>query len=105
MLVFAEKGRISQEKLRAQLSVNLRALRLNAGLKQETVAKFLQISRSTYSYYEIGTTTPDVSTLYVLCQFYNIPTEALFTPGTVPSLFPDVKRVRECLKDASLEND
>ncbi len=100
-----KKRQFSQEELRAQLSVTLRALRINAGLKQETVARFLKISRSAYSYYEMGITTPNVSALYVLCQFYNIPTDALFIPGSVKNLHPDIKRVRECLERAFLETD
>jgi len=85
-----------QEELRAQLSVTLRTLRVNAGLKQDTVAKFLQISRPTYSYYELGITTPDVSSLYLLSRFYNVPVDVFFVPGAVPNDCPDVQRVREC---------
>lgn len=85
-----------QEELRARLAVTLRALRVNAGMKQDTVAKFLQISRSTYSYYELGVTTPDVSTLYLLSQFYHVPVDVFFVPGAVPNGCPDVQRVREC---------
>lgn len=89
-----------QEELRAQLSVTLRALRVNAGLKQETVAKYLQISRSTYSYYELGVTTPNSSALYLLSQFYNVPVDVFFAPGAVPNDRPDVQRVRECPESA-----
>lgn len=85
-----------QEKLREQISVALRTLRINAGLKQEAVAKYLQVSRSTYSYYELGVTTPDVTTLYLLSQFYGVPVDVFFVPGAVPNDCPDVQRVREC---------
>lgn len=90
---------VLQEELRAQLSTALRTLRLNAGLKQETVAKFLQISRSSYSYYELGVTTPDVSALYLLSQFYDVPVDVFFVPGAVPNHRPNVQRVRECLEN------
>lgn len=88
-----------QEELRAQLSAALRTLRLNAGLKQETVAKFLQISRSSYSYYELGVTTPDVSALYLLSRFYDVPVDVFFVPGGVPNDRPNIRRVRECLEN------
>ncbi len=87
-----------QKELRMQLPIALRTLRVNAGLKQETVAEFLQISRPTYSYYEIGTTAPNVFTLYLLCQFYDVPIDAFFLPGAVKSLHPGQVRVRKYLK-------
>lgn len=90
-----------QQELCKQLSTALRTLRVNAGLKQETLAGFLQISRSTYSYYELGVTTPNVSALYLLSQFYGVPADIFFVPGAVLNQKPDVKRVREHLKGTS----
>ncbi len=84
-----------QKELRMQLPIALRALRVNAGLKQETVAEFLKISRPTYSYYEIGTTAPSVFTLYLLCQFYDVPIDTFFMPGAVKNLHPGQTRVRK----------
>ncbi len=89
-----KRSRIQKEQ-RAQLPVVLRTLRVNAGLKQETVAEFLQISRSTYSYYEMGKTVPNIFTLHLLCRFYGIPMEAFFMPEFVKNLYPNLKRVRE----------
>lgn len=85
---------VSQEELRRQLAVSLRVLRTNAGLTQKAVAGLLQISRSAYSYYELGTTTPNVSMLYQLSRFYGVSADVFFTPGAVPDLSPRVKRVR-----------
>ena len=86
----------SQKNLQKQLSASLRTLRLNVGMKQETVAEFLHISRSTYSYYETGGATPSVFTLYSLCQLYDVPMETFFVP--VAGLYPDRPRVREHLE-------
>lgn len=91
----------SQEELRAQLPVSLRTLRLNAGLKQETVARLLHVSRPTYSYYETGDTLPSVVTLYVLGQFYDVSMESFFVP--VVGLYPNKQRVREHLEKACPE--
>lgn len=85
---------VPPEELRRQLAVSLRTLRTNAGLTQEAVAGLLQISRPTYSYYELGNTTPSIPMLYQLSQFYGISPETLFVPGAIPDLFPGKKRVR-----------
>ena len=65
-------------------------------MKQETVADFLHISRSTYSCYETGGATPSVFTLYSLCQLYDVPMETFFAP--VAGLYPDRQLVREHLE-------
>lgn len=87
---------LSQKELQALLLDSLRTLRLNVGMKQETVADFLHISRSTYSYYETGGATPSVFTLYSLCQLYDVPMETFFAP--VVGLCPDRLRVRKHLE-------
>lgn len=91
--------RLPEEKeVRLQLRKNMRCLRINAGLGQHMIARFLHISRSTYSYYEIGTTIPDPVTLYRLSQFYGVSAEVFFTPNAVPDLHPDKQRVRSYLE-------
>lgn len=50
----------------------LRELRIKSGFTQGQIARILSIDRSTYSYYEIGKTTPDVSTLMSLAKIFNI---------------------------------
>lgn len=91
----SKKG-ASRKNLQKQLSASLRTLRLNVGMKQETVAEFLHVSRSTYSYYETGGATPSVFTLYSLCQLYDVPMETFFAP--VAGLYPDRQLVRERLE-------
>ncbi len=56
----------------------MRALRLAFGFKQEDIAKTLNVSRSTYSYYETGTTRPDPAVLGKLSNYYNISIEAFY---------------------------
>jgi len=87
----------AEKTLRAQIPVAMRALRINAGLSQQTVADILHVSRPTYSYYERGTTMPDAPALYRLALFYGVAIDVFFIPGAVPILHPDVKRVREQL--------
>ena len=54
------------------LGDRLRELRLTFGFKQADVAKALNVSRSTYSYYETGATRPDPFVLGKLANYYGI---------------------------------
>lgn len=87
-----------------QLRKNMRLLRMNAGLGQCTVSQVLHISRSTYSYYETGTTIPSPITLYRLSQFYGVPAEVFFTPNAVPDLYPNIRRVRSHLESQAIKD-
>lgn len=60
------------------LGKRLRELRLLYGYKQEDVAKALNVSRSTYSYYETGATRPDPYALKALGSFYGVPVNAFY---------------------------
>lgn len=60
------------------LGNQLRKLRISLGATQATVAKMLNVSRSTYSYYELGTTRPDPATLARLSQWYDVPIDFFF---------------------------
>lgn len=55
------------------LGEKLRTLRQNSGFKQQDIANILNCSRSTYTYYETGKTTPSISVLKVLAHIYNVP--------------------------------
>ena len=55
------------------LGRRMRELRLTFGFKQEDIAKALNVSRSTYSYYEIGKTRPDPAVLGKLSVYYDVP--------------------------------
>lgn len=54
------------------INERLRELRIKSGYTQSQIAKILNIDRSTYSYYEIGKTTPDVTSLMTLAKIFNI---------------------------------
>ena len=55
----------------------LRMLRLNNKLTQRQVAEFLEVDRSTYTYYETGKIKPDTKTLTKLCCIFNVSLEVL----------------------------
>lgn len=52
------------------LHIKLRYLRESYELKQKQLADFLNIERSTYSYYESGKIMPDISSIAKLSDFY-----------------------------------
>ncbi|WP_369298453.1 helix-turn-helix domain-containing protein [uncultured Neglectibacter sp.] len=74
------------------LGNRLRELRLTFGFKQEDIARALNVSRSTYSYYEIGTTRPDPAVLGKLSVYYNVPVSFFYEKEIV---------VKEALYDAA----
>ena len=60
------------------LSRTLKRLRKNCGFSQQQVADSLKIDRSTYAYYEIGKTRPDVNTIIKLSKIFNVPYTEIF---------------------------
>ena len=51
---------------------NLKFYRQNSGFTQQQVADALHIERTTYTYYEIGKTLPNLITLKKLAQIYHV---------------------------------
>jgi len=66
----SKRGGFQLTKIR--INERLRELRIKSGYTQNQIARILNIDRSTYSYYEIGKTTPDVSALMTLAKVFNI---------------------------------
>lgn len=55
----------------------LKELRKEAGLKQEDVAKYLDIASSTYAGYEQSRSEPSIETIRKICTFYKITSDYL----------------------------
>ncbi|MDU4787688.1 MAG: helix-turn-helix transcriptional regulator [Clostridium sp.] len=51
---------------------NFKILRTEKGLRQEDIAKLLNVSRQAYSYWETGERNPDVEVLIALADYYNV---------------------------------
>ena len=75
------------EKIR--INERLRELRVKSGYTQVQIAKILNIDRSTYSYYEIGKTTPDISVLITLSKVFNIPINDMLADEGTPEAMAD----------------
>lgn len=65
--------------------ISLKAARVNAGLTQDDVRKFLGCSKNTVIAIESGKTDIKVSTLDALCKLYGCTRDDIFLP-TVPTL-------------------
>ena len=55
-----------------KFSLTLRQCRRNAGLSQKQVAEALGVERSTYAYYETGTTRPSCEMVIKLSKVFNV---------------------------------
>ena len=56
---------------------NLKALRINKGVRLLDVANYLGITESAYHHYESGRSQPDVETLKKLCKYYSVTMDVL----------------------------
>lgn len=50
----------------------LKKIRLGCGFTQKQIADVLGVDRSTYTYYEIGKTSPDIKTLIKMARMFNV---------------------------------
>lgn len=62
----------------------LRQLRKNAGLKQETVADYMQIHRTTYTKYENDDAAPDQAGLLRLASLFSVTVDYLLGRDDTP---------------------
>ena len=63
------KGRVARL---IRMGKKLKRLRENFNLTQQQVAEALGIDRSTYAYYELGRTTPDLDKIDKLQRLYQV---------------------------------
>ena len=69
--------------MKNNISYNLRALRESHNLTQENIADVLNMSRSTYAYYEIGKHFPSVDTVNTLAKIYNVSIDQIISSDFV----------------------
>lgn len=61
------------------INAKLRELRVKSGYTQHQIADILNIDRSTYTYYETGKTSPDITVLAKLSKIFNVSIDELFS--------------------------
>lgn len=63
------------------LAQKLYYLRKVTGRTQGQVARYCEIDRSTYSYYELGRARPNLYTLFKLAKWYHVSMDYLLSTG------------------------
>lgn len=66
---------------REQFPSRLKKAREKTGFTQREVSKETGIPQSTLANYEVGRTEPDIETIGLLAEFYNVSTDWLFGLG------------------------
>lgn len=56
---------------------NIKKLRKDMGLTQKPLASYLNVERSTYSYYESGKSLPNIQTLIELSEIFGVSCDCL----------------------------
>jgi transcriptional regulator with XRE-family HTH domain len=84
------------------ISKNLKDLRVKNNLTQTEIAKKLNISQRTYSFYETGKTEPNISILNAIADFYRVPIDILTGRyidssrfNTLRGLYKEIDRLHE----------
>ena len=71
------EGKASIYNRHCKFARRMLSLRTEAGLSQQKVADLLEVSKSTISLYESGSTVPDARTIYKLCDIYQVSADYL----------------------------
>mgnify|MGYP003183891208 FL=1 len=64
-----------------KLQISLAAARVNAGLTQDNVAKYMKVSKNTIVKWEKGETEPSITQGRQLEKLYKIPLDNIFLPS------------------------
>ena len=64
----------------AEIQINLAAARINAGMRQEDVARAMKVSKNTVLNWEKGKVIPSFATMQALSNMYKIPVDNIFLP-------------------------
>ena len=80
------------------LGSNIHALRVERRLPQKSVAKYLNVSVSTVSNYEVNRHTPDVDTLSKLADLYDVSVDYIIGRTTFKGSLEGLgKKTEECM--------
>lgn len=63
--------------MKHSFSTNLKALRIDKGLKQSDLAQKLSTTQRKVSYWENGKTEPDITSLWEIADFFDISIDEL----------------------------
>ncbi len=86
------------------LSQYLRLLRANHDYKQDDIAKYLGVTRGTYSHYENARLVPPTDSLYKLSAFYKVSLNKLIKLSLMGNTKKDIKAAEYVTDDEEIEN-
>lgn len=69
------------------LKQNLRYLRLVNDMRQSDIAAYLHVERSTYTYYELGKTSPSIISLVMLSRLFRVTVDELLLKNCSENLY------------------
>ena len=67
----------NKQNIRLKIAKNIRAVRLDKGIKQVEVASYLKIDKSNYSKYELGKLEFSAEMIYKLAIYFQISADEL----------------------------
>lgn len=73
------------------LGTRIKNLRIERNITQLKLAKYLNISNTTLSQYELGTRKPDYETLVKIAKYFNVTTDYLLGISDDPGKTSDLK--------------
>lgn len=80
----------------------IRAIRKACGFTQQQVAAVLNVDRSTYTYYETGKTTPDIHTVKLLANLFNLSIDDLLADEGAENQMNDSASPEESMQEDAL---
>lgn len=86
-----EKDDIIDEIERLHMAATLRKYRITMHLSQAEVAKYLHITRSAYTYYEIAKTTPSIFQLSAFAKLAGVTLDELMNNTDYSYLSKDLR--------------
>lgn len=63
--------------MKNKFAINLKEFRQSAGLKQSELAQFLHTTQRKISYWESGKVEPDLDSLWLIADYFNISIDEL----------------------------
>jgi|GEM_PF-1122755 len=84
---------------------NLKNIRKEKNITQNAIASLLNIKRQTYSAYERGVSTPDITTIKILADYFGVTINYLLTDKNDPDTFSDINNDRHILNEFLNNNE
>lgn len=68
----------TDKEIYVRISANIKILRIKSGYSQQLLADILGVTRSSYTYYELGKVSLNISKLILIARLYDCALEDLY---------------------------